>query len=147
MTRETGRPLRAAMSATVTIPVRPWVTRSPATAGSVPSRWALDHLLDGGAAFGQVLQEGQSFGRTGIERVVEAGLPPGLLRIHPLHSAQASVAADCARAIPLSCVSRWPSNVNSPDPWTSCSERDDTRISPAPAASASRLATMTVCPR
>ena len=35
------------------------------------------------------------------------------------------MADSCAHAIPLS-VSRWPSKVNSPDPWTSCSERDDT---------------------
>ena len=43
-----------------------------------------DHLLDGGAAFGQILQKGQPFVRTGVERVIEAGLPPDLLRFHPL---------------------------------------------------------------
>ena len=42
-----------------------------------------DHLLDGGAAFGQVLEKRQPLGRTGVLRVVEAGVAPGVRRVHP----------------------------------------------------------------
>jgi hypothetical protein len=82
-----------------------------------------------------------------------SGLRRRRLRLHGGHalsqvqSAHVSVADACARSIPLRRVSRWPSKVNSPDPWTSCSESDETRISPPAAASANRLATITVCPR
>ncbi len=147
MTRDVDRPQRLASSATVIMSVRPCVTRSPATPGSVPIWWASIICSIGGPAFGQVLEEGEPLGRVRVARVVEAGGAPESSASPPGHAVQARVADSCARAIPLSRVSRWPSKVNSPEPWTSCSERDDTRISPAPATSANRLATMTVCPR
>jgi hypothetical protein len=43
----------------------------------------LDHLLNVGAAFGQVPENRQALFRRGVIGVVEPGVAPGVLRIHP----------------------------------------------------------------
>ena len=101
-----GRPVRAATSVTVIMVGAALGHEVARHAGQRSHAVGLDHLLDGGAVFGQVLQEGQPFvrarrraGRRGRPRARRPSDPPA-------HSVQASVADDCGRAIPLSCVSR-----------------------------------------
>ncbi len=128
MTRGAGQAARAATSVTVTMSVRPWVTRSLATPGSVPMRWALTICSRVAPCSVRYSQKRQPLGahrdRPGHRGRRRARRPPD----PPVHCIQARVADSCARAMPLSRVSRWPSKVNSPDPWTSCSDREDTRI-------------------
>jgi hypothetical protein len=44
----------------------------------------LDHLLDGGAAFGQVREDSEPLLCRGVIGVVEPGVTPDVLRIHPI---------------------------------------------------------------
>ena len=92
MTREAATPARAATSSTVTTPSLPWVVlvandgddETARHAGERAQAMGFDHLLHGGAALGQVLEERQSFGRAGVAWVVETRGTPSLLRVHPL---------------------------------------------------------------
>ena len=52
--------------------------------GQPPRPVCLDHLRNGRAASGQVFEHRQALGRTGLERVVETGVAPGILGIHPV---------------------------------------------------------------
>ena len=55
----------------------------PRHTGQRPRPVRLHHLIDGGAALGQIAEQPQPIGRCGIERIAEAGLAPDLLLIHP----------------------------------------------------------------
>ena len=69
-------PLSEAISDTGTMSWFLLMTRSPATPGSDPEAVGLDHLGDGGATFGQVLEQGQAHGCFGSAEVVEPRLLP-----------------------------------------------------------------------
>ncbi len=147
-TQATGTPCRSAITPTGTVTEFGRVDQVAGQPGKTSRGVCLDHLLRRGPPASEELEERSALFRPGVGGIVEPGPLPVLGGgADAGQRAHSSVAPGCGRTMPLRAISRWAVNSNSPEPATSCSERDETRISPGAATSANLLATMTVCPR